>query len=160
MREIAYDRTAAVAYARRWALSRNRAYYDFEYIGGDCTNFASQCVYAGAGIMNYTPVTGWFYRSASDRTASWTGVEYFWKFMTENRSAGPYGREVSWGEARPGDVVQLGHANGDYYHSPVIVATEPELLVAAHSYDALDRPLRTYDFDTLRFLHIEGVRVW
>ena len=45
-----YDRDAAVAYARRWALSRNPLYYDFEDIGGDCTNFASQYIFAG-GIM-------------------------------------------------------------------------------------------------------------
>ena len=41
MREIPYNRTAAVNYARKWALGRNPAYYDFEEIGGDCTNFAS-----------------------------------------------------------------------------------------------------------------------
>jgi hypothetical protein len=67
---------------------------------------------------------------------------------------------VSQSEAQPGDIVQLGHANGDYYHSPVILATRPEILVAAHSYDALDRPLRTYSYGVLRFLHIEGVRKW
>ena len=76
MRQANYNRAAAVAYARRWAMGRNPAYFDFERLGGDCTNFASQCLFAGAGIMNYTPVTGWFYRSASDRTAAWTGVEY------------------------------------------------------------------------------------
>ncbi|MBP3352092.1 MAG: amidase domain-containing protein [Lachnospiraceae bacterium] len=53
MREITYNRTAAVYYARKWALGRNPAYYDFEEVGGDCTNFASQCIYAGAGVMNY-----------------------------------------------------------------------------------------------------------
>jgi len=35
----AYDRAAAVAYARKWALSRNPRYYDYEDLGGDCTNF-------------------------------------------------------------------------------------------------------------------------
>ena len=49
-----YDRNNAVEYAKRWALSRNPRYYDFHGIGGDCTNFASQCIYAGAGVMNYT----------------------------------------------------------------------------------------------------------
>ncbi|MDE6790670.1 MAG: amidase domain-containing protein, partial [Clostridia bacterium] len=68
-----YDRRAAVAYARRWAFSRNPNYFDFSNLGGDCTNFASQCVYAGSGIMNYTPVFGWYYISADNRTASWTG---------------------------------------------------------------------------------------
>ena len=55
MEELTYDRAKAVAYAERWALSRNPRYYDFEDIGGDCTNFASQCIYAGAGVMNWTP---------------------------------------------------------------------------------------------------------
>ena len=81
MREIPYDRGAAVDYARRWALSRNPAFYDFSDIGGDCTNFVSQCIYAGAGVMNYTKDTGWYYISSSDRTPSWTGVEYLYDFL-------------------------------------------------------------------------------
>ena len=44
-----YDRQAAVAYAHRWAYLRNPAFYNFDKLGGDCTNFASQCLYAGAG---------------------------------------------------------------------------------------------------------------
>ena len=40
----------------------------------------------------------------------------------------------------------------------MITAVAPRILVAAHSYDALDRPLSSYDADVLRFLHIEGVR--
>ena len=75
MREIIYNRAAAVAYARRWAMDRNPAYYDFSNLGGDCTNFASQCIYAGARVMNYTKVLGWYYRTTGDRTASWSGVE-------------------------------------------------------------------------------------
>lgn len=155
-----YNRAAAVAYARHWALGRNPAFYDFSDIGGDCTNFASQSIYAGAGVMNYTPVFGWFYRSSSDRTASWTGVEYLYNFLTTNTSVGPFAVEVPWDRAQPGDIVQLGDETGDFYHSPVITATSPVILVCAHSYDALDRPLDTYDFYTARFLHIEGVRDW
>lgn len=55
---MAYDRARAVAYARRWALERNPAYLNFDGLGGDCTNFVSQCLYAGCGVMNFTPVTG------------------------------------------------------------------------------------------------------
>ncbi len=44
---IQYARRDAVQYARRWALSRNRAYNDFTKGGGDCMNFVSQCLYAG-----------------------------------------------------------------------------------------------------------------
>ena len=46
MREILYNREEAVSYARKWALGRNPAYFDFQKLGGDCTNFASQCIYA------------------------------------------------------------------------------------------------------------------
>ncbi len=154
-----YDRDAAVAYARRWALTRNPAYYDFELIGGDCTNFASQCLYAGARVMNYTPTLGWYYRSAADRAPAWSGVEYLHRFLINNRSVGPYAREVAQNEVEVGDIVQLAN-NGDYYHSPVITAVHPTILVAAHSYDALDRPLDSYTYETARFLHIEGVRDW
>jgi hypothetical protein len=64
-----YSREKAVAYARKWAHERNPAYYNFDSLGGDCTNFCSQCLYAGCGIMNYTRDTGWYYTSLNNRTA-------------------------------------------------------------------------------------------
>lgn len=51
MKSIKYDRISAVNYAKKWALSRNPKFYDFDPIGGDCTNFISQCIYAGAKVM-------------------------------------------------------------------------------------------------------------
>ncbi|MBR7186789.1 MAG: amidase domain-containing protein [Clostridia bacterium] len=156
---LPYDREAAVAYARRWAFSRNPAYYDFSAIGGDCTNFASQCIYAGAKIMNFTPTLGWFYRSASNRTASWTGVEYLYNFLTANASEGPFAKEVPLSELQRGDIVQLASATGDFYHSPVVVGfSAGEILVAAHSYDAFDKRLSSYGAAITRGLHISGVR--
>ena len=160
MRQTYYDRSKAVAYARRWAMRRNPAYFDFETLGGDCTNFASQCVYAGAGVMNYTPQTGWYYLTADRRTPSWTAVEYLYRFLTGNRSVGPFARTVSQGEVQPGDLVQLGNREGVFYHCPVITAVTPTILVAAHSVDVLDQPLGVYDYEAIRFLHIEGVRAW
>lgn len=160
MREIPYDRAAAVSYARRWALGRNPAYYNFEEIGGDCTNFASQCIYAGARTMNFTPVMGWYYRSSYDRTASWSGVEYLYNFLVNNRSVGPYAHIVTLNEAQPGDIVQLGTQTGAFYHSPVITSVSPMILVAAHTFDALDRPLSSYIYGIARFIHIDGVRTW
>ncbi|MCH5338634.1 MAG: amidase domain-containing protein [Acetatifactor sp.] len=154
-----YNRDAAVAYARRWALERNPAFYDFENDGGDCTNFASQCIYAGAQTMNFTPVLGWFYRSSYDRTASWTGVKFLYNFLVNNQGIGPYARVVTQGEVEPGDIVQLGTENGDFYHSPVITAVTPIILVAAHTFNALDRPLSSYVYGSVRFLRIEGVRI-
>ena len=71
-----YDRTAAVMYAHQWAYGRNPAYYDYEKLGGDCTNFASQCIFAGSGIMNFTPTFGWYYIDANQKAPAWTGVMY------------------------------------------------------------------------------------
>ena len=158
-----YDREAAVAYAHEWAYRRNPKYLDFENIGGDCTNFASQCLYAGSGVQNYTPVYGWYYITPDRRSASWTGVQYFYNFLIGNRGVAPFGREVSIDAVEPGDFVQLATHRDQYHHTPVIVAAgaQPRLqniLVAAHSYDADNRPLSSYDIRKIRFIHIEGVR--
>lgn len=159
MLTLEYDREAAVAYARKWAFGRNPRYYDFSSIGGDCTNFASQCVYAGSGVMNFTPVTGWFYISASDRTASWTGVEYFYNFMTGNKGVGPFGEETGRAGLMIGDLVQLGRETGDFYHTPIVTGfRQGEPLLAAHTYDALNRPLSDYVYEKVRYIHILGVR--
>lgn len=84
-----YDRLEAVIYAHRWAYGRNPAFYDYEEIGGDCTNYASQCIYVGTGVMNYTPTFGWYYINSNDKSPSWTGVEFLRDFLVrEERSAG------------------------------------------------------------------------
>lgn len=154
-----YNRAAAAAYARKWAFSRNPAFYDFSKIGGDCTNFASQCIYAGAGVMNNTPVFGWYYKSANDRTPSWTGVEYLYNFLINNDGAGPFAEEVPLNKLEIGDIVQLGKATGDFYHSPVVVGfSRGRILVAAHSYDAYNKPLNSYNYQQARGIHILGVR--
>lgn len=154
-----YDRAAAVAYAGKWAFGRNPKFYDFSKIGGDCTNFASQCIYAGAGVMNFTPTFGWYYNSVNDRTPSWTGVEYLYNFLTANDGAGPFAEEVSLDKLEIGDVVQLGKATGDFYHSPVVVGfRRGQILIAAHSYDAYNRPLSSYSYEKVRGIHILGVR--
>lgn len=155
-----YNRTKAVEYARKWALDRNPAYFNFDKLGGDCTNFASQCLYAGSGIMNYTPIYGWFYKTSSDRTASWTGVRFLYNFLVSNKSVGPFAVLADEQDIEVGDIIQLGDSDGRFYHSPVVSAVYPQILVCAHSDDALDRPLSSYNYEMIRFLHIEGVRIW
>lgn len=154
-----YDRKAVLEYAKQWAFGRNKSYYNFDAIGGDCTNFVSQCIYAGAKVMNYTQIDGWYYRSSYDRTASWSGVEFLYDFLIKNRGVGPYARNVTEVDAEPGDVVQLAmKANRHYHHSLIIVKTSPVITVASHSRDAYDVSLGTYVYDYARFLHIDGVR--
>ena len=157
MPTIPYNRLAAVRYARKWALSRNPTYYNFDEIGGDCTNFASQCIFAGAGVMNFEPVYGWYYISPDERSPSWTGVDFLYNFLTTNKGRGPFGREVGQGLLQIGDIIQLGREDGRFYHSLVAVSTYPEILIAAHTDDYLERPLTSYTFDKIRYIHIDGV---
>lgn len=160
---IPYNREAAVAYAHKWAYGRNPDYYDYEEIGGDCTNFASQCVFAGTGVMNFTPTFGWYYRTANDKAPAWTGVSYFHNFMTRTEeSEGPFAIETTLTDMEVGDIVQLQfEPDQPYAHTPIIVSigTPPTLentLVAAHSYDADYRPLSSYVVQNMKFLHILG----
>lgn len=162
-----YNRERAVEYARTWALRRNPLFIDFTGIGGNCTNFVSQCILAGGCTMNYTPDYGWYYISPEERAPAWSSVEYFYDFITgtpafsdQNGGAGPYASVVERELAQPGDAVQYATSGGDWYHTVIITKIgDGEIYVSAQSDDALDRPISSYNFADARFLHIEGVRV-
>ncbi len=157
--EIPYNRERAAEYAKIWALKRNPAYLNFQGLGGDCTNFASQCLFAGSKVMNYTPVLGWYYNSSSDRSAAWSGVQYLFNFLTSNKGTGPYAVETDINGLETGDIIQLGDASFRFYHTPVVVETNPQdILIAAHTFDAYMRPLSSYVYKNIRYLHIAGVR--
>ena len=157
--EKEYIRQNAVLYAKKYALVRNPLFYTFEGIGGNCTNFASQCVLAGSCTMNYAPIYGWYYLSINRRSASWTGVDFFYNFMTSNTDVGPFGKEVDISLVEPGDLIQLKNSEGRFYHTLVVVRSEEnEIYICANSNDALERPLSSYEYESLRVIHIEGVR--
>lgn len=167
--ELPYDRQRAVEYAQKWALDRNPLFLDFTGRGGDCTNFVSQCIFAGCGVMNYTPTFGWYFISSDDRAPAWTGVDELYSFLTgkeefssENGGTGPYGQNATVARTvELGDVIQLQNTNGDYYHTLIISGfTESDVLVCAHTDDSLDRPLSTYNYAALRVIHIEGARLF
>ena len=154
-----YKRENAAEYARKFAFSQNVYFGNFAEIGGNCTNFVSQCIYAGTCEMNYTPTFGWYYISLDERSPSWTGVEYFYNFMTENNGTGPFGREVGADNLEVGDVIQLARNSDGFYHTLLIVGFDgDEPLVAAQTVDTYARPLSTYNYDYLRYIKILGVR--
>ncbi len=109
--------------------------------------------------MNYTKTFGWYYISMEERAPAWTGVEYFYNFLTENNGLGPFGRVAEADECEIGDVIQLGRNEDGYYHTLLIVGFEgDDILVAAQTDDAFNRPLSSYDYDYSRFIKIVGVR--
>ena len=159
-----YDRTAAVDYAHEWAYSRNPVYYNYDKLGGDCTNFASQCLFQGAHVMNYRALYGWYYRNANDKSPSWTGVEYLHDFLVRSKGgAGPFAKKCGVEDIRPGDIVQLSFDAERFSHTPFVVETgsppRPDnILVAAHTYDCDKKILSAYTYKKIRYLHIAGVR--
>lgn len=156
---IPYNRDAVLEYARKWAFARNPRYLNFDNMGGDCTNFASQCIYAGCGVMNYTPTLGWYYIDGNRRSPSWTGVKFLYNFLINNKDAGPYAVLVDSQDIQVGDIVQLGDANNHFYHTPVVTGVRNgRIYVAAHTFDAYMRPLDTYVYSAIRYIHILGAR--
>lgn len=162
-----YARERAVEYAQKWALSRNPLFYDFTGGGGNCTNFVSQSILAGALTMNSTTTFGWYYTSIDNRSPSWTGVREFYEFMCgigdfpqKSERVGPFCNEVEREFIEIGDVVQLSNSRGEFYHSLLVSGfRDGDILISAQSNDALDRPLSTYNYATARFLHVVGVNI-
>ncbi|MBP3856956.1 MAG: amidase domain-containing protein [Ruminiclostridium sp.] len=152
------DTGKMIDYAAKWAYSYNPDFYDFTELGGDCTNFISQCVYAGGAVMNYTPDTGWYYIALSERAAAWTGVEFFARFVLNNRGAGPFGSLVRLRELRAGDVVQLGDRSG-FYHSLLVTDILYGIpYVTAHTYNVYNKPLAAYSYENIRCIRLNGAR--
>ena len=163
MRELEYNRQKALKYAKKWAFSRNPKYYDFDPVGGDCTNFISQCIFAGSNTMNYTKNTGWYYINGNNKSPSLTGVEFLYKFLTNNKNVGPYGKEINQKEIELGDIVQLSFSGQKFEHTLMIVNIEKYfslagIKIASHTYDSYNKSIAEYSFKKVRFIHIEGVR--
>lgn len=151
-----YNRTNAVNYALKWALGRNPAYYNYDYLGGDCTNFISQCLYAGIPQMNFRGY-GWYYINANYKSPSWTGVKYLYEFLIQNQYEGPRGIEISRSELELGDIIQLSFGNNIYGHTLIVTSLEnDEIRICAHTIDSKNRLLDTYSYEKARFLKING----
>ncbi|MCL1918681.1 MAG: amidase domain-containing protein [Peptococcaceae bacterium] len=159
---VPYNREQALAYANKWALHYNPRYYNFAKIGGDCTNFASQILYAGCGVMNHDPY-GWYYANVNRRSASWCSVEYLYKFLINNRGCGPMGEEVDLRDIQCGDLVQLSLKGQRFEHCPVVVGVQgprslASIFVASHTRDVYYEPLSNYKWADIRFVHITGAK--
>ena len=154
MHFISYDRSKALDYAKKWAHERNSIYMNFDGMGGDCTNFASQCLFAGVGIMNYEKDIGWYYNTPDDRAAAWSSAAYFRKFLLNNRKEGPFAVAVSLNQLEKGDFISL-HNGTQYYHTLIVTGFSDGVpLVAAHTDDSYMRNLGTYHYSSADGIHI------
>lgn len=154
-----YDRKSALEYAKKWALARNPKYYNFDPVGGDCTSFVSQCLFAGSKKMNYN---NWYYNNGYDKSPSWSGVEFLYKFLITNTGLGPHGIEVSPDKVEVGDIAQLSFNGFKFEHSLFIISTANDyknFSIAAHTFDTLGKKIGEYNFSKIRFVHIKDVGI-
>ena len=164
---IQYARRDAVQYARRWALSRNRAYNDFTKGGGDCMNFVSQCLYAGGLPFKNNGFEWHGLRGGS--SFSWRGVDSFLKQLKNYQQFGSPRLEFSCEETpeslKAGDLVftVAEGVPGDIERNPshVVIlshdyADRGQLVVCGHTVDQLDAVKRRDD-TRCTYIHIEQI---
>lgn len=160
MKKISFDKFSAISYAKEWAYKRNPEYFNFDSLGGDCTNFVSQCIFSGANTMNFSPVTGWYYASLNNRSPAWTGVNELFSFLTKNKGAGPVGEVIPFSSINLGDIIQLYSNNKGYFHCLFVSEVTPfGVYVCSHTRDALNFPLGYFYYESLRCVRITGVNV-
>lgn len=107
--------------------------------------------------MNYNNLYGWYYINANDKSPSWTGVEFLYNFLINNKNLGPIANNT--GEIELGDIIQLSFDNEKFTHSLIIVGKENnKILVASHSQDSYGRDINSYQYQKKRFIHILGVQ--
>lgn len=163
MKDVKYNRQKVLEYAKKWAYARNPKYYNFDTVGGDCTSFVSQCIYAGSNTMNYTKNTGWYYINGNNKSPSWSGVEFLYNFLINNKGFGPYGKVAKQEELELGDIAQLSFDGNKFEHSLVIVNIENPftlsgIKIASHTFDSYNKPISEYIYKKIRFIHIQNVR--
>jgi hypothetical protein len=177
-----YNRTQAVSYAETYAEAPNPQYvwlggYDN---GGDCTNFASQVLWRGGGLYDYSGKWQWWYNfngtlkdTSDDRWSdyTWALVHSFYLMLKENarlNEAGPKATDMyigaeQWNQAAydflfQGDFIQYDKdGNGTWDHTAVVTGwttdNPPEPLISQHSSNAKDVGWRK-GARSVRLLHI------
>ena len=152
-----YDREKVYEYAEKWAYNRNPKYYNYDPVGGDCTSFASQCIYAGCKQMNYSKNNGWYYINGNNKSPSWTGVEFLYKFLLSNKGEGPIGKQTTIDNLEIGDIVQLSFDGAKFSHTLVVIQNGDSVdntLVASHTFDTFGKRISDYSFQDYRCVHI------
>ncbi|MFD0961318.1 amidase domain-containing protein [Paenibacillus chungangensis] len=124
---IRYRRDLAAAYADRWWNEGNPAFELFEV---NCTNYVSQCIFAGNAPMNYTGrrESGWWYKGRMKGgewwSYSWAVSHALTNYLAAPRKTGLRAIETeSARELQLGDVIVYDW-NGDnrFQHSTIVTA--------------------------------------
>lgn len=159
---VGYNRNNAIAYAYTYTTSSytasngnnpdflNNNFFDYGSLGGNCQNFASQCVWAGLGgsdepssIDNYkfpmdrTGSNEWYGDKRGNKSSSWATTDYFYEYLEASSRdktgihMNGFTYELSAGKnfasipnpltLLPGSIL---HVNGESRYGHAIVVTE------------------------------------
>lgn len=166
-----YDREAAVAYADSYIEVTNPEWPYYGGRGGNCQNYASQCLIAGGIPMDPygSSVWKWYSESLSNgagqqgRSSSWTGVDQFVHYVRNNSGYGLVAEaEAPYYTGEPGDLLHLG-TEGDWRHTVVIAfRIEDEsgkvldYLVDSNTGDLRNYPASLYGYPRIALTRIFG----
>ena len=172
-----YNREKAVAYSNNWVgenkVVRNPDYSNYSDFGGNCQNYASQCILAGGVPMDcvgdYNAQWKWYddemsyYEEENGRSGSWAGTEYFYEYCNNNRGFGLVAKtDLNIFSAQPGDVIQYvvdGWARHSVVVSKVIYddnGNVVEIFINSNTTDRKNYPLTAYGYTDIRLIHIVG----
>ncbi len=114
--------------------------------------------------MNYTKDIGWYYINGNNKSPSWSGVEYLYKFLIHNQGVGPQATETIQNKIEIGDIAQLSFDGIKFAHTLVIVNIENKytksgIQIASHTLDSFNKSISEYTFQKIRWIHIERVGI-
>ena len=127
-----YNPLKSIEYARRHALNYNKSFKSFDNVGGDCTNFISQCINHGG--ISTTSI--W-----KPYTHPWLRVNDLYYYLLKN----DLGQDITTKKSySSGSIVQFyANQKGFFSHSGIITKelANGDYLYCCHSYDKIDFPL-------------------
>jgi hypothetical protein len=132
-----YSRMEAVRYAEQYWNSYNPQFKKFEV---NCTNYISQCLYAGgAPMVGYPKKSGGWWMRNNDWSYTWA-VAHALRWYLPNAKQGLKAKEVSKAtDLKPGDVICYDfEGDGRFDHNTIVVAKDEngEPLVNANTYNS------------------------
>ena len=166
-----YDRQAVVDYAHLHAQQRSEDWADYGRYGGNCQNYASQCLLAGGIPMDISgnAVWKWYgttpngYATPYGRSASWSSVESFRDYARRNRGYGLAALvDAPYYSGQPGDLLEMGL--GDAWKHTVIITglvadsagNTVDYLVDSNTADLRNYPAGAYSYTKQSLVRIAG----
>ncbi|WCK55373.1 amidase domain-containing protein [Aneurinibacillus sp. Ricciae_BoGa-3] len=139
-----YNRVEAVRYADLWWNDTNPGFLRFP---DDCTNYVSQCLYAGGIAMIHTGDrgSGWWYQATGTDADTWSyswAVAHSFRWMLEGGEVISAQRKADASALTIGDVICYDFdGDGNWDHTTIVVAKDANgmPLVNAHTIDSRHR---------------------